>query len=157
MLVSLPVGLFAWTFSADLIYLTTGMVHQWYTIAFWSGIAAMISALVAALPGFGDYLTIARRSDAFRIATVHMLLNITVLALFFSAAMLMLKNHATTGGTLAAMVSLHGVALGLLGASGWLGGEMVYRHRLAVMPSAPAAPAPGQTGYQEFRPGLHQR
>lgn len=161
-LVSLPIGLFAWTFSADLIYLTTGRVHQWYVMAFWSGIAALISALIAALPGFGDYATMARKTEAAGIAVAHMLLNLSVLALFFVAMLRMLNDNATDGGALVAAVTLHGVGLILLGLSGWLGGEMVYRHHLAVVPyGAAGSPEPAssepQRGYGRFRPGMHRR
>lgn len=162
MLVGLPIGLFAWTFATDLIYLTAGRDHQWYAIAFWSGIAAMISALVAALPGFGDLVTIARKSDALGIAIVHMLLNLTVLLFFFVAMLLMLNDNAIGGPKLVSAVTLHGAGLILLGLSGWLGGEMVFRHHLAVVPYGPpgspeGAAAEPRRGYQEFRPGTHRR
>src|SRR5207248_11263088 len=49
------------------------------------GIAAWISALIAALPGLGDYLTMALRSDAAAMATTHMLLNVTVVGMYFVA------------------------------------------------------------------------
>jgi uncharacterized membrane protein len=158
-LVALPIGLFAWTFATDLIYLTAGRDHQWYAISFWSGIAALISALVAALPGFGDYFTMARRTEAAGIAGAHMLLNLAVLTLFFVAMLLALNDNATSGANLAAMVILHGVALGLLAISGWLGGEMVYKHHLAVAPFAEPGVAEPEAPrrYGDFRPGLHRR
>ncbi|HEX5368869.1 MAG TPA: DUF2231 domain-containing protein, partial [Dehalococcoidia bacterium] len=99
-----------------------------------TGIAAMITAAVAALPGFGDYLTVAKRSDAASMALGHMVLNLTVLALYFVAMLLMLDNGALTGTDLAIVVILHGIGTGVLVLSGWLGGEMVYRHHLAIVP-----------------------
>ena len=60
-LVELPIGLFAWAFAAQLIFLTT-TTHQWYSIAFWSAIAALAAGLLAAIPGLGDLLTIGARS-----------------------------------------------------------------------------------------------
>jgi uncharacterized membrane protein len=137
-------------------------VHQWYVIAFWSGIAALISALIAALPGFGDYFMVASKTEAAGIAVAHMLLNLTALALFFVAILLMLNDNATSGGRLVAVVTLHGVGLILLGLSGWLGGEMVYRHHLAVVPcGAPGSPEPAlsepRRGYARLRTGLHRR
>jgi uncharacterized membrane protein len=133
-LVALPIGLFAWALVADIVYFGTGKDKMWYDISFWSGIAAMLSALVAALPGFGDYLTMARSSDARGIATAHMLLNLSVLALYFVAMLLQLNEGALTGGRAAAVLILHAVGTGVLSLSGWLGGEMVYRHHLSVIP-----------------------
>ena len=84
MLVALPIGLFTWTLVADIVYAASGRTHEWYSIAFWSGIAAIVTALVAALPGFGDYFTMAVNSDARVMATAYMALNLTVVASFLT-------------------------------------------------------------------------
>jgi uncharacterized membrane protein len=107
---------------------------MWYDIAFWSGIAAWVTALVAALPGFGDYFTMARHSSAAAIATAHMTLNLVIVALYIVATLLMLDRGATDGGQLGVVFILHLVGSALLLLSGWLGGEMVFRHHLAMIP-----------------------
>jgi uncharacterized membrane protein len=137
MLVTIPIGLFVWALAADFVYLATDRNQMWYDIAFWSGIAAILSALVAALPGFGDYLTMASKSDARDMALAHMVLNLTVVALFFVAMLLMLDNGATDGASLTVVIVLHALGVGLLTLSGWLGGEMVYRYHLAIVPDTP--------------------
>lgn len=134
LLVALPIGLFAWTLFADIVYLATGHDKSWYDISFYSGLAAIVTALVAALPGFGDYLTMALYSDARIMATVHMLFNLTTVLLFVIAAALAWDDGATSGGSLAAVIVLHAIGVGLLAVSGALGGEMVYRHHLAMIP-----------------------
>lgn len=136
MLVTVPIGLFVWAFVSDLIYLGSGRDHMWYDISFWTSIAAIVTALVAAIPGFGDYLTMAIYSSARMHATVHMLLNLAVVALFFAAAIVMLDDGAVEGSGLTIMVVLHGLGVGLVTLSGVLGGEMVYRHHLAVIPDS---------------------
>ncbi len=155
-LVSIPVGLVIWTLSADIVYLARDHDPMWYSIAFWSGIAATIGLLVAALPGFGDYFTIAVNSDARQIATTHMVLNVGTLSLFFVALLLMLNDNATSGGRLAFVVILHLVGTGLLGLSGWLGGEMVYRHHLAVVPDSETLALDEQRRH-EVRPVVRRR
>lgn len=149
MLVAIPVGLFAWTFVSDLVYLAQDKDHMWYSIAFWTGIAAVVSGLVAALPGLGDFLTMARKTDAREIAIAHMGLNVANVALFFLAMLLMLDDGAIDGGRLTAVVVMHGVGLALLLPAGWLGGEMVFRHHLAVVADS------GELEVEEGR--LHQR
>ena len=134
MLVGIPIGLFVWTFVADIIYLATDKEHMWYDIAFWSGIAAWVSALVAALPGFGDLLTVAVKTDARQMSLIHMALNVTIVALYFVAMLLMLDDGAVTGTELTLVVILHGLGSGLLLVSGWLGGEMSYRYHLGMVP-----------------------
>ncbi|MBF6599941.1 MAG: DUF2231 domain-containing protein [Dehalococcoidia bacterium] len=183
-LVEAPIGLFVWAFASQLIFLTT-TTHFWYSMSFWTGIAALSAALIAALPGFGDLRTIGARSAAYRIGVTHMVLNLSLLALFFTAVLLMLNDSATGGAKLIAVGTLQGVGVIMLGISGWLGGEMVYKHHLAVVPldeqegqeaeyetyEAGYEPRTGfaprrrgrgyeqraERGYQPFRPGIHRR
>ncbi|MGD9891300.1 MAG: DUF2231 domain-containing protein [Dehalococcoidia bacterium] len=133
-LVAVPIGLFIWALVADIVYIARDRDTVWYDIALWTGMAAIVAALIAALPGFGDYFTMAMHSDARAIATTHMILNLTTVALFVVAAVLMWDDGALDGGRLTAVVILHVVGVGLLALSGWLGGEMVYKHHLAVVP-----------------------
>ncbi len=133
-LVALPIGLFVWALVADIVYASRDHEHYWYTISMWSGIAAIVTALLAALPGFGDYMTMARHTKDASMAVAHMTLNLTVVALYFIAMLLMLNDNATSGGTLGAVIALHAVGTGLLALSGYLGGEMVYRGHLAIVP-----------------------
>ncbi|MBI2765612.1 MAG: DUF2231 domain-containing protein [Chloroflexi bacterium] len=134
MLVSIPVGLLAWALVSDIVYLAQDRDKMWYDISFWTGIAAIVSGLVAALPGLGDFFTVAMKTDARRIGLAHMILNIAVIALFFVAMLLMLDDGALDGGRLASVVILHAAGVGLVLLSGWLGGEMVFRHHMAVVP-----------------------
>ncbi len=156
MLVALPIGLFGWTLVADIVYAASGRTHEWYSIAFWAGSAAIVTALLAALPGFGDYLTMAVHSDARGIATAHMLLNLTVVALFFVAMLLMLGDGAVGGGRQAAVLVLHAVGVGLLLLSGWLGGELVFRHHLAMIPDD-AELERAEHAHHELRPHTSPR
>jgi len=134
LLVTAPIGLLTWAFIADIVYLASGKEDVWYDISFWSGVAGVIAALVAAIPGFGDYLSVALYSDARVMATAHMVLNLTVVGLFAIAAALAADDGATRGRELGVVVALHAIGVGLLAVSGALGGEMVYRHHLAVIP-----------------------
>jgi uncharacterized membrane protein len=134
LLVALPIGLFVWALVGDIVYIARDNDPVWYDTAFWTGIAAIATALVAALFGFGDYFTMAVKSDARGIATTHMLLNLTVVALFVVAAGMMWDDGAVDGSRLTLVVALHAVGVGILALSGWLGGEMVYKHHLAVVP-----------------------
>ncbi|MPZ51070.1 MAG: DUF2231 domain-containing protein [Dehalococcoidia bacterium] len=73
-------------------------------------------------------------SGARSIAMFHMALNLGVVGLFLAATLLMLDNGALNGADLTAVVVLHALGVGLLSLAGWLGGEMVFRHHLAVIP-----------------------
>lgn len=133
-MVAVPVGLFIWALIADIVF---GIRDEqgWYDIAFWSGIAAWVSGLAAAFPGFGDYLTMARHTEARDMAAIHMVLNVTTVGCYIAAMILMLDNGAIElNGKYQAVLGLHAFGTLLLAVSGWLGGEMVYRHHLGMIP-----------------------
>jgi hypothetical protein len=67
-------------------------------------------------------------------ATAHMLLNLAVVGLFGAAFLVQVDNGALSGTDLTLVVALHAIGVGLLSVSGVLGGEMVHRHHLAVIP-----------------------
>jgi uncharacterized membrane protein len=150
-LVTIPIGLFTWAFAADVIYLLTDKNKMWYDISLYSGGFGVIAALAAALPGFGDYFTMAIKSRIAAMATAHMLLNLALVGVFGGAFLLQMDNGALTGGNLTLLIALHAVGMALLGASGVLGGEMVYRHHLAVVPSEGEAAAEHAAIEQEVR------
>jgi uncharacterized membrane protein len=131
-LVGVPVGFFLWAFAADIAYLATYR-QVWYDISFWSAIAGIVTALVAAVPGFGGYLAIAR-GRARTLATVHMIGNQTVVGLFVIATIFALDNAAMYGAALTWMVTLHAIGAGMLALTGFLGTELVYRHYAAATP-----------------------
>ncbi len=134
MLVGLPIGLVAWTLVADVVYLLRDHDQMWYNIAFWTGFAAWTSAFVAALPGIGDFFTMARKTQSAGMAAAHGALNTAILAAYVIAWVAMLDNNATSGGSLTIVVALHSLGTGMLLLSGWLGGELVFRHHLAMIP-----------------------
>ncbi len=136
MLVPVPIGLLVGAVIADIAYLVTSRDHMWYDIAFWALIGGVVSALLAALAGFGEYFRVARNTDARGIATTHMLLNLAAVVLFFVSVLLRLDDGALEGGRFGAAFALSLVAIMMLSVSGWLGGELSYRKHLGIIPDA---------------------
>lgn len=142
LLVTLPVGMFVLALVADIVYIRATN-PTWFAISYWSSVTGIITALVAALAGFGDYFTMARYSRAKNMATAHMVLNLLMVALFAVAAYLMQRIDPTVGSGFRSVLFLHGLGVVTLVVSGWLGGEMVFRHRLAVVePEVDTGPRP---------------
>ena len=126
MLVVVPLGLWVAALAFDIAAaLTTNAM--WRTIAFWNIIGGIIGALVAAVPGFLDYLTMQGRIG--RIATWHMTLNLAAVAVFALNAFVRVRVGMDSGWPLILTV------IGVVGAfvAGWLGGEMVYVERVGVI------------------------
>ncbi len=90
----------------------------------------IVGAVVAAVLGFLDYSVIPARTRAKRTALVHMILNLVAIALF--AIDWIVRASAGHDDVPVAGVVLSVVALLLVGASGFLGGELVYRFGIRV-------------------------
>jgi uncharacterized membrane protein len=134
MLVAIPVGLWIFSLACDVIRVMGATSPNWVVAAYYTLIGGIIGALLAAVPGFIDMLSLPRGIK--RIALIHMAINLTVVGLYVWNAYL--RKHG--GLELAVWLSVLGV--GLLAISGWLGGKMVYVHGVAV--DIAPEPAPGR-------------
>jgi uncharacterized membrane protein len=128
MLVALPLGLWVFAFVCDLVHVSSGNT-VWATVALYAVGGGIAGALIAALPGLIDYLSI-DEAEMRRIATWHLFLNVGAMLIF--AVDLWLRFHLAAESKLPMLISLCGVAL--VGFGGWLGGEMVYVRGMAVEP-----------------------
>jgi uncharacterized membrane protein len=126
MLVPLPIGLWIFAFLCDLAYVLGVGASLWFTLGFYTMIAGLLGALLAAIPGFIDMLSL--RGPLKKLALTHMALNLTVVALFGINIALRINGSEVAGLPLALSV----VGITLLAVSGWIGGHMVYVHRVAV-------------------------
>ena len=134
MLVAIPIGLWIFSLACDVIRLMGATSPNWQVAAYYTLVGGILGALLAAVPGFIDMLSLPRGIK--RIALIHMAINLTVVGLYVWNAYL--RKH----GGLDLGVWLSFIAVGLLAVSGWLGGKMVYVHGVAV--DIPPEPAPGR-------------
>ena len=113
----------------DLIgVLTSG--DGWFTTAGYLAAAGVLTALLAAVPGFIDYLyTVPPDSSGKQRATKHMLLNLSAVVVFAAAWLL---RPDTPGSPGAAVIGLETVGVVLLSMGGWMGGTLVYRNMSGV-------------------------
>ncbi|HEY8188205.1 MAG TPA: DUF2231 domain-containing protein [Pyrinomonadaceae bacterium] len=141
MLIPFPIGLLVFSLVADLIYLWRGNLVWKDYIAFYTLLAGIIGAFAAAVPGLIDWATLTDRA-AVKVANWHARVNITGLVIFIADFYL-----RTSSGTkwiagmplLPMILSVIGV-IGL-GIAGYLGGELVFRHGVAVDVQASATNA----------------
>ena len=128
MLIPFPIGLWVFSLAADLAY-RLGADPVWLTMAYWTMLAGTVGALVAAVPGLIDYLSLTD-PRAVRIGTIHLALNLTIVGLFVANLVLRSTGYPPTGLPLL----LSAIAVGLLLVSGWFGWELIYRQGVAVSP-----------------------
>lgn len=132
-LVPLPIGLWVFSLVCDAVYAFVSNDIFWDRMAQWTMLGGIAGALVAAVPGFIDFLSLTD-SRVKRVALTHMLVNLTTVALY--AVNLWLRTTNPPGAGTPIVLSVVGVLM--LAVAGWLGGELVFRHGVAVERSSPS-------------------
>jgi uncharacterized membrane protein len=137
MLVGVPIGLWTFALVADLVYKLGLGDESWARTAFLCIGGGIVGALLAAVPGLFDLLSL---SDprAKRVGVLHMSVNLVAVAIFVVS--FLMRWNGLPGDTGPIILSALGVAV--LGVGGWLGGELVFRHGVAVDTSAPVESYP---------------
>ena len=100
--------------------------------AWWLLAMGVLGAVAAASVGFLDLIAIPPGPRAWRTGLVHMSCNLSATGLFAVAWVVRRDDVAPTAGTSWGHVVLSLVALALLGAGGYLGGELAYRYGVRV-------------------------
>ena len=102
----------------------------WWATGFYLAVVGIATALVAAVPGFVDYLrTVPPKSSGRERATRHMVLNLITVALFAVAAWLRKGGAAPPTAT---VLGLEAVGAALLTVAGYMGGTLVTRNQISV-------------------------
>src|ERR1043166_9006374 len=126
MLVPFPIAFFVATLGADLMYRSNGD-DFWFRMSEWLLGAGVVMALLAALMGFIDVLGEAA-IRALGIAWAHLLGNL--LAVLVEAFNWYRRYDMGPDAVLPTGLYLSIAAVLILLVTGWLGWEMVYRHRV---------------------------
>jgi uncharacterized membrane protein len=128
MLVTFPLGLLITSIIFDIIHWITGNGY-WSEIAFWMIAAGTISGIMAAIVGTIDWLGIPSGTRAKRVGILHGTGNYIILTLFVVSGLLRL--YVPGNPPIAAYV-LSFLGAAMLGATGWLGGELTLRMGIGV-------------------------
>lgn len=129
MLIPFPFAFLVGAFLFDVIGTWLDRPALWTTGAHlaWAGIAF---ALIAAVPGFIDYLfTVPPASTGKKRATKHMLVNLSAVTLFLIAAYV--RGSAGVPPDPVILIVEAG-AVALLATGGWMGGTLVYRNQIGI-------------------------
>jgi uncharacterized membrane protein len=132
MIIPFPIGLWVFSLVADVIYLWRGHGVWRDYIAFYTLLGGTLGAAVAAVPGLIDWLSL-KEPKVVKIANWHARLNVIALLIF--AASFYLRTTSGAGivsGSYSIPVALSVLGVILISISGYLGGEMVFKHGVAV-------------------------
>src|SRR5437016_6935405 len=139
-----PIGFLVLSFLLDLVSLAFPGAPNLVRCSFYAMLFGVVTALLAAVPGFVDYSDIRRDHAGKATATRHMTLNLMVVAIY--GINLWLRSSALTDFKISLvplLLSLIGIVL--LSASGYLGGRLVYDEGIAVGRHKRKTPTPACT------------
>jgi uncharacterized membrane protein len=132
MIIPFPIALWVFSLVADVIYLWRGNPVWRDYIAFYTLLAGIIGAVVAAVPGFIDWLSL-KNPEVVKIANWHARLNVIALLIFAASFYLRTSGGSElVSGSYTIPFALSVLGVILITISGWLGGEMVFKHGVAV-------------------------
>ncbi|HMC15499.1 MAG TPA: DUF2231 domain-containing protein [Albitalea sp.] len=121
MLVTIPIGLWVFSFVSDLICMRSAAPETWHTVAYWTLVGGIVGALIAAVPGLIDLLSL-KDAAIRKTGLTHMAINLSVVTLYVVNAVLRYRDPQA----LTVPFTLSLIAILMLLVSGWLGGKMVY-------------------------------
>jgi uncharacterized membrane protein len=131
MLIPFPIALWVFSLVADLIYVW-GDNPAWAWIAFYTLAGGIMGAILAAVFGIIDYFSIQDKKVS-KIAAWHARINVLALLLFAASFYLRTGSGASiVGGSFRIPLLLSALGVVSVTLSGWLGGELVFKHGVAV-------------------------
>ena len=128
MLIVLPIGFFLATFVCDLIFWQTGNA-AWATAAYWLLGVGLLGAALAAVTGLIDFLGDKRIRDIGD-AWQHAIGN--VIAVLIQAFSFYWRYRYGAAAVVPVGLTLSLIVVCIILFTGWKGGELVFRHRVAV-------------------------
>lgn len=129
LLVTLPIGFLIGAFLSDLAFYGTGDAF-WVRASAWLIGAGLVTGIVAAAAGLIDFLG-SERIRSLTTAWVHFAGN--ALALLLTAINLYIRTQGGMTEVTSGQMILSTLVVLTFAVTGWLGGELVFRHGAAVV------------------------
>ena len=128
LLVPFPIAFLVAALLTDLAYVKSTW-WMWAYASSWLIGAGIVTALIAALAGFTDFFG-DRRVRRLRRAWYHMVGNL--LAVVLSIVNFIIHSRDGAAAVIPTGITLSAIVVVLLLFNGWMGGELVFRHRVGV-------------------------
>lgn len=126
MLVPFPIAFWVGSLIADILHFATGAA-VWTPMGTGLIAAGIIGALLAAIAGFVDYTTAPMDVKTKRTATRHLTLNLIIVTVYAVNLYLRWRVPEIPAGYVLSILAVLALMY-----SGWLGGDLVYDHKVGV-------------------------
>ncbi len=129
MLIPFPIASLIGALVTDFAFRASGNGF-WADASFWLLLTGVVTGLIAAIPGMIDFSTIDRVRS---LTSAWMHAGGNVVAVVLAIINLSLRWTDPAAGAQGWGLGLSLVTVALLGVTGWLGGELSYRHRIGAI------------------------
>ena len=153
LLVPFPIAFLVGALASDLAFWGSGDLF-WARASEWLLGAGLVMGTLAAVAGLVDFLSI-REARVGAVGWVHFLGNATAMLLALWNLVQRLNGDSTA--ILPGGVILSALVVAIFLVTGWLGGELVFRYRIAVIEPESAAPMRLEHGANVDRPSSNPR
>lgn len=133
MLVAFPIAFYTASFVGYWAFHFTNLEPFWFDVAYVANVAGVITAILAAVPGFIDWaFGVPTGSPAKATGLLHMLCNVIALVLFTVSAFLNRDQLQSTNPHALPGVILSALGILFTGMAAFLGWKMVATHHVGV-------------------------
>ncbi|SFP73761.1 DUF2231 domain-containing protein [Parafilimonas terrae] len=131
MLVPFPIAFNTATMVCCMVYASKGDPF-WFHVAFIANCAAIVTAVVAMLPGLIDWLSIPELTDAKSTGLKHMIANVVSVSFFIASAIVMYPDLNEANPSIRSNIMLTVIGFLVMLYAGFKGWSMVQRHHIGV-------------------------
>jgi uncharacterized membrane protein len=128
-LAAFPITFLVSAFLTDVMFWHSGDLF-WARASLWLLGAGLLTGIVAAMAGLMDFLAV-KRARALAAGWVHFIGN--DIALLITAWNLWRRTEDLAGNIVPTGIILSGIVMLIFGVTGWLGGELAFRHHIGMI------------------------
>lgn len=131
MLIAFPVAFYTGSL-ASFIAFNSNQEIFWFKVGYVANVAGVIMAIVAAIPGFIDWLYIPSDTKAKKTGVFHLICNVAALLLFAINVWMLREKWTDTNPSIGTALILTATGFVLTIIAGFLGWTLVQKHHVGV-------------------------
>ena len=131
MLIAFPIAFYTAALACYMSYNSNNDIF-WYKAGYIANLAGIITAVVAAIPGFIDWLSIPADSSAKKTGLIHLIANVTALVLYTISWFIQREKWDEPNPGVGDSIALTTAGFVITIVAGFLGWTLVQKHHVGV-------------------------